>query len=77
LPFSEVAERLRGRERVQRVPNPALELFMVRDFLSAGERAELIAMIEAQRRPCTLADDFGEAAFPTSETCTLSAPGSR
>ncbi|GLR46717.1 prolyl hydroxylase family protein [Sphingomonas astaxanthinifaciens] len=73
MPFSEVAERLRSRDGVQRVPNPALELFMVRDFLNAGERAELIAMIEAQRRPSTLADDFGEAAFRTSETCDLSA----
>ena len=46
MPFSEVADRLRSRDGVQRVPNPSLELFMVRDFLGAGERAELIAELE-------------------------------
>lgn len=68
---SEVAARLRAQGGVQRVPNPALELFVLRDFLSADERAALVAMIDAGRRPSTIADDRGEANFRTSETCDL------
>ncbi len=69
---SEVAARLRAAPGVQRVPDPRLELFVLRDFLDAATCAALIARIEASRRPSTLADDRGDAAFRTSETCDLS-----
>ena len=65
------AARLRATPGVQRVPNPKLELFIVRDFLDAGQCAELIARIDARRRPSEIADDIGVAAFRTSETCDL------
>ena len=65
------AARLRATPGVQRVPNPKLELFVVRDFLDAGQCAALIARIDAQRRPSEIADDIGVAAFRTSETCDL------
>lgn len=71
LSSSAVATRLRAAAGVQRVPNPALELFIRRDFLDAAERAALIAMIDGGRRPSTIADDRGESAFRTSETCDL------
>ncbi|WP_300973234.1 2OG-Fe(II) oxygenase [Sphingomonas sp. LHG3406-1] len=71
MPSSEVALRLRGLAGVQRVPSPKLELFIHRAFLSEPERTALIAMIEANRRPSTIADDRGEANFRTSETCDL------
>jgi len=65
------AERLRSLAGVQRVPNPKLELFVVRDFLDAASCAALIERIDARRRPSQIADDQGIANFRTSETCEL------
>ncbi len=65
------AARLRARPGVQRVPSPKLELFIVRDFLAPEHCAELIARIDAQRRPSEITDDVGIPAFRTSETCDL------
>jgi prolyl 4-hydroxylase len=56
---------------VQRVPTPRLDLFIVRHFIDADHCAELIARIDAKRRPSEIADDFGDATFRTSETCDL------
>jgi prolyl 4-hydroxylase len=56
---------------VQRVPNPKLELFIVREFLDLNECAALIARIDAERRPSEIADDQGIERFRTSETCDL------
>jgi len=67
----ETAERLLAAPGVQRVPSPKLHLFIKRGFLEPDECARIIAMIEAQRRPSTLADDYGYEAFRTSETCDL------
>ena len=63
------AARLIAAPGVQRVPTPALDLFMARDFLNAADCAALCARIDARRRPSTVADDLGDAAFRTSETC--------
>lgn len=71
MPYSEVAERLRALPGVQRVPDPRLELFIVRGFIAPEEQAALIARIEADRRPSTIADDIGVAGYRTSETCNL------
>ena len=64
-------ERLRATPGVQRVPTPRLDLFVVRDFLDLATCAALIDRIDARRRPSTIADDLGDAAFRTSETCDL------
>lgn len=56
---------------VQRVPTPRLELFVLRGFLDAGACAALIERIDARRRPSEIADDLGDEAFRTSETCDL------
>ena len=58
---------------MQRVPSPKLALFQQRGFLAATLCADLVALIDANRRPSTLADDNGDAAFRTSETCDLAA----
>ncbi len=58
---------------MQRAPSPKIELFQCRDFLSAELCEELMALIDAGRRPSTIADDNGESYFRTSETCDLSA----
>lgn len=58
---------------MRRAPNPKLELFRCRNFLSPDMCQELIELIEAHRRPSTIADDNGDSYFRTSETCDLSA----
>jgi prolyl 4-hydroxylase len=65
------AQRLLGRSGVQRVPAPQIELFVLRGFLNEPECAALMAMIDADRRPSTIADANGDDAFRTSETCDL------
>ncbi|MEO8175886.1 MAG: 2OG-Fe(II) oxygenase [Sphingomicrobium sp.] len=62
---------MRSTAGVQRVPSPRLELFIFRDFLEPTQCVELIARIDARRRPSEIADDIGVAAFRTSETCDL------
>jgi len=57
---------------VQRFPSSRLDLFVLRDFLDASECTELVAMIEAQHRPSTIANYNGDDAFRTSSTCDLS-----
>ena len=63
--------RLRNNPKVQRLPFDKLELFQLRNFLTLQHSQALIALIDANRRPSTIADDNGDAAFRTSETCDL------
>lgn len=65
------APRLADQPGVQRVPRTDLLLFIKRGFLDRDACAGLIDRIEAARRPSTIADDQGYAAFRTSETCDL------
>lgn len=66
-----VAARLKLAAGVQQVPNPRLDLFIARQFLDPATCVALCALIDAKRRPSTLADDQGVARFRTSETCDL------
>ncbi len=68
-----VAARLALQDGIQRVPTPRAELFQLRGFVPPDLCAALIALIEAGRRPSTIADDNGDAYFRTSETCDLAA----
>ncbi|WP_152435758.1 2OG-Fe(II) oxygenase [Erythrobacter sp. THAF29] len=65
-------EFLRAHQGVKRVPSPKIEMVVKSRFLSAEHCDELIALIDRNRRPSTLADYNGDAAFRTSETCDLS-----
>jgi len=65
------AEILLAQPGLQRVPSPKLELFQLREFIDARHCRELIELIDAGRRPSTIADDNGDAYFRTSETCDL------
>ena len=58
---------------MQQVPNPKAALFQCRRFAPDDLAADLIALIDAGRRPSTIADDNGDASFRTSETCDLDA----
>jgi prolyl 4-hydroxylase len=60
-----------SRAGMQRVPTPRLEMFIKRDFLNGDHCDALIALIEAQRRPSTVANHNGDDAFRTSETCDM------
>lgn len=64
--------RLLSFPGMQRFPSSRLDLFVLRDFLSADECDALIALIEAQHRPSTVAEANGDEAFRTSSTCDLS-----
>lgn len=68
-----IAARLAARPGVQRVPTPKAEVFQLRRLVHQDLAAELIALIDAGRRPSTIADDNGDAYFRTSETCDLDA----
>jgi len=65
------AERIMTNPGVQRVPNPRLELFVVREFLDAAACKFFCDLIEIERRPSTIADPNGDHYFRTSETCDL------
>ncbi|MBD3729450.1 MAG: 2OG-Fe(II) oxygenase [Sphingomonadales bacterium] len=62
---------LLSRPGMQRVPTDRLELFQLRDFLAPDLRAELIRLIDKNRRPSTIANANGDHYFRTSETCDL------
>ncbi len=67
------AEFLLQQGGVQRVPNPKVELFQVRNFLDESLCNRLVQLIETNRRPSTLADANEDRYFRTSETCDLAA----
>jgi len=64
-------QRLSGVSAILRVPSPRIEMFILRDFLDVDECASLVARIERDRRPSTIADANGDHYFRTSETCDL------
>jgi len=68
-----VADRLAAQGAIQRVPTPKAAVFQHRRFVAPDLAAELIALIDKDRRPSTIADDNGDAYFRTSETCDLAA----
>ena len=68
-----IAERLAARPAMQRVPTAKAAVFQHRRFVAQDLAAELIALIDKDRRPSTIADDNGDAYFRTSETCDLDA----
>lgn len=65
-------ERLLSHEGMQRIPSDKLVLFQCREYVGEALREPLIRLIDAGRRPSTIADDNGDAYFRTSETCDLS-----
>ena len=68
-----IVARLLAQPGVQKAPSPKLDLFIARDFIGPVLCDALIERIDAVRRPSTIADPNGDAAFRTSETGDLSA----
>lgn len=65
------AARLAAVPGVRRAPSPKLEQFILPGFLDAATCAALVALIDQDVRPSTIADANGDAAFRTSSTCDL------
>ncbi|SEM42295.1 prolyl 4-hydroxylase [Sphingomonas gellani] len=70
-PSEPIVQRILAQPGVQRVPSPKLTLFIKRAFLPADLCETLIAQIDAVRRPSTVSDFNGDAAYRTSETGDL------
>jgi len=68
--IASVADHLKARS-AQKLPSARADLFVIRNFLSAEICAEVIALIDRDNRPSTIADDQGIAHFRTSKTCDL------
>ena len=66
------ARILLSHSGIRRIPSPRIELFDHPRFLPPQLCAELIGLIDRDRRPSTLADENGDNYFRTSETCDLS-----
>lgn len=58
---------------LRRVPVSAAEIFTCKHFLPDQLCERLIALIDVNRRPSTIADPNGDDFFRTSETCDLDA----
>lgn len=72
-PGETTAKHLLASPGVRRVPSPRIELFVCPSFLPLELCSGLIALIERDRRPSTIADENGDNYFRTSETCDLPA----
>ena len=72
-PGETTAARLMAHPGVRRVPSPRIELFDRPRFLPPELCTRLIALIDQDRRPSTIADPNGDHYFRTSETCDLNA----
>lgn len=72
-PGESSAELFLSKPGVQRVPSDKAELFQLRNFVDVALCSRLIALIEKDRRPSTLADEGDDRYFRTSETCDLNA----
>jgi prolyl 4-hydroxylase len=68
-PIEPVIEHILHQPGIQRVPSPKVALFMAKAFLEPELCRALMAQIDSQRRPSTIADPNGDYAFRTSQTC--------
>ena len=70
-PSEPVVAHILSHPGVQRTPSPKLTLFQKRNFLMPDLCEDLVALIDARRRPSTVSDYNGDDAYRTSETCDL------
>jgi prolyl 4-hydroxylase len=67
-----VRERLLRTPGAFKIPAQGLDIFVVRDFLTHDECAQLIRLIDSDRKPSGLLADDPDPEFRTSESCNLS-----
>jgi prolyl 4-hydroxylase len=66
-----VKARLAANPAAMAITSKALDIFVVRDFLTTAECEGLIARIDARRVPSRLLAHSGDPEFRTSESCNL------
>jgi prolyl 4-hydroxylase len=66
-----VGERLVQDGRARKLPALNLDIFMIADFLSPEECAQLIALIDSGAKPSTLLTGAGNDGRRSSQTCRL------
>ena len=66
-----VRERLLADPSVLQIPSANLEIFVAREFLTPGECAALIRLIDRNRMPSQLLSPSSDPDFRTSESCNL------
>jgi len=66
-----VRDRLSRTPNALKIPAMGLDLFVVRDFLSAKECQQLIGLIDKDRVPSGLLAPSADPEFRTSESCNL------
>ncbi|WP_374944004.1 prolyl hydroxylase family protein [Sphingomonas sp.] len=66
-----VAARLDATGAVTRTPIEGVQFYHQVDFLTAEQCGDLIALIDAGRRPSTLLSDRGGVGFRTSDSCDM------
>ncbi|HEV2078892.1 MAG TPA: 2OG-Fe(II) oxygenase [Allosphingosinicella sp.] len=66
-----VSYRLQKTAGALKLPSADLDIFVVRDFLSAAECKELCRKIDAQRQPSSVLGEFPDPDYRTSESCNL------
>ena len=66
-----VRDRLSRTPNALKIPAMGLDLFVVRDFLTARECQQIIALIDKDRVPSGLLAPSADPEFRTSESCNL------
>jgi len=66
-----IVDHISAQAGVQKAPGPKLTLFLKREFLPPALCTAIIERIDSVRRPSTIADSNGDAAYRTSETGDL------
>ena len=67
----DVAARLDADPRVRRAQVDVAQFYYCPDFLDAAQCAQLIAIIDRDKRPSTLLADNPDATFRTSDSCDM------
>ncbi len=66
-----VAARLARNPMAFRIPSSDIDIFVVRDFLTAAECDRLVRLIDQERVPSRLLAPSADPEFRTSESCNL------
>lgn len=68
---NQVRDRLAANPAALKLPTNSLDIFVVREFLTAAECASLVRLIDTRRKPSQLLSPSADPEFRTSESCDL------
>ena len=66
-----VADRLSRNPTVSKIPSTQIDIFVARSFLTQGECAGLMRLIDSHRVPSQLLSPSADPEFRTSESCNM------